>query len=79
MEAVILIVGALADRARLLVGTQYQRKQSATVLGLAEHQARALLDDARRQAETTAARPPWRPRRRSPAAAPGRRGRGVKA
>ncbi|HEU0169899.1 MAG TPA: Rnase Y domain-containing protein, partial [Acidimicrobiales bacterium] len=54
MEAVVLIVGALAGIVLgFVVGTQYQRKQSATVLGSAEHQAKALLDDARRQAETT--------------------------
>ncbi|HEV2869906.1 MAG TPA: Rnase Y domain-containing protein, partial [Actinomycetota bacterium] len=53
MEAVVLIVGALAGIVvGFFVGTQYQRKQSATVLGSAEQQARALLDDARRQAET---------------------------
>ena len=53
MEAVVLIVGALAGIVvGFFVGTQYQRKQSSTVLGSAEQQARALLEDARRQAET---------------------------
>src|SRR5215204_5150285 len=53
VEAVVLIVGALAGIVvGFFVGTQYQRKQSATLLGSAEQQARALLEDGRRQAET---------------------------
>ena len=53
MAAVVLIVGARAGiGVGFLVGTQYQRKQSASVLGSAEQQARALLEDGRRQAET---------------------------
>jgi ribonucrease Y len=53
VEAVVLIVGALAGIVvGFFVGTQYQRKQSATVFGSAEQQARALLEDGRRQAET---------------------------
>ena len=54
MEAVVLVVGALAGIViGFFVGTSYQRKQSATVLGSAEQQAKAVLEDARRQAETT--------------------------
>jgi ribonuclease Y len=54
VEAVVLIVGVLAGTVLgFFVGTSYQRKQSATVLGSAEQQAKALLDDTRRQAETT--------------------------
>src|SRR4029453_2406135 len=53
VEAVVLIVGVLAGTVLgFFVGTSYQRKQSATVLGSAEQQAKAVLDDARRQAET---------------------------
>jgi hypothetical protein len=49
VEAVVLIVGALAGIVvGFFVGTQYQRKQSASVLGSAEQQARALLEDGRR-------------------------------
>ena len=54
MEAVVLIVGALAGIILgFFIGTFYQRKQAEKMLGSAEHQSRALLDDARRQAETT--------------------------
>jgi len=54
MEAVVLVVGALAGIViGFFVGTSYQRKQSATVLGSAEQQAKAVLEEARRQAETT--------------------------
>jgi ribonuclease Y len=54
VEAVIIIVGALAGIVvGFAIGTSYQRKQSATMLGSAEQQARAVLEDARRQAETT--------------------------
>jgi ribonuclease Y len=54
MEAVVLVVGALAGIViGFFVGTSYQRKQSATVLGSAEQQAKAVLEDARRQAETS--------------------------
>jgi len=54
VEAVFSFVGALAGIVLgFLIGTSYQRKQSATVLGSAEQQARAVLEDSRRQAETT--------------------------
>ena len=53
MEAVILVVGALAG---IVLGFPRRNAIPAqtvtTVLAQAEHQARALLDDARRQAET---------------------------
>ena len=46
MEAVVLIIGALAGIVLgFFVGTSYHRKQSATVLGSAEQQAKALLDE----------------------------------
>jgi ribonucrease Y len=54
VEAVLVIIGALAGTLLgFFFGTSYQRKQSATMLGSAEQQARALLEDARRQVETT--------------------------
>jgi ribonuclease Y len=54
MEAVVLVVGALAGIIiGFFIGTFYQRKQSEKVLGSAQQQAKTLVDDARRQAETT--------------------------
>jgi ribonucrease Y len=56
-EAVVLagiilgiLVGIIVGFA---VGAVYQRKQAAGVLGSAQQQARAILEDARRQAETS--------------------------
>ena len=80
MEAVVLIVGALAGIVvGFFVGTQYQRKQSATVLGSAEQQARALLEDGRRQAETARREAAVEARDEGLAPAPGCRGRSNKA
>jgi len=56
-EAVVLagiIVGILVGIiVGFAVGAVYQRKQAAGLLGSAKEQARAILDDARRQAETS--------------------------
>ena len=54
MEAgIIAVVGALVGiMVGFVGGTNYQRKQSTTLLGSAEDQARAVLEDARRQADT---------------------------
>ena len=54
MEAGFIIIGALAGIVLgFVLGTSYQRKQSAALLGSAEHQAKSMLEDAKRQAETT--------------------------
>jgi ribonucrease Y len=54
VEAVTLIAGALVGIVLgFVIGTSYQRKQSAALLGSAEEQARSVLEDARRHAETT--------------------------
>jgi ribonucrease Y len=54
VEAGFIIIGALAGIVLgFAIGTSYQRKQSAALLGSAESQARSLLEDAKRQAETT--------------------------
>ncbi len=45
-----ILVGIIVGFA---VGAVYQRKQAAGLLGSAKEQARAILDDARRQAETS--------------------------
>src|SRR6266516_2619229 len=56
-EAVVLagiIVGILVGIiVGFAVGAAYQRKQAAGLLGSAHEQARAILEDSRRQAETT--------------------------
>jgi ribonucrease Y len=56
-EAVVLagiIVGILVGIiVGFAVGAVYQRKQAAGLLGSAHEQARAILEDSRRQAETT--------------------------
>jgi ribonucrease Y len=54
VEAIVLIAGALVGIVLgFVIGTSYQRKQSAALLGSAEEQARSVLEDARRHAETT--------------------------
>jgi ribonuclease Y len=54
VEAIVLIAGALVGIViGFVIGTSYQRKQSAALLGSAEEQARSVLEDARRHAETT--------------------------
>src|SRR5919107_2089475 len=51
MEAVVLVVGALVGIILgFFIGTFYQRKQSEKVLGSAQQQAKAVLDNPRRQA-----------------------------
>jgi ribonuclease Y len=50
---IIAVVGALVGIiVGFVSGTSYQRKQSANLLGSAEDQARAMIEDARRQADT---------------------------
>jgi ribonucrease Y len=54
VEAGFIIIGALAGIVLgFVLGTSYQRKQSAALLGSAEQQAKSMLEDAKRQAETT--------------------------
>jgi ribonuclease Y len=54
VQAGIILLGALVGiMVGFAVGAAYQRKQTAALTGSAQEQARALLDDARRQAETT--------------------------
>jgi ribonucrease Y len=53
VEAVIGVIGVLVGVVLgFVVGAAYQRKQHDTLLGSAQDQARAVLEDARRQAET---------------------------
>jgi ribonucrease Y len=54
VEAGFIIIGALAGIVLgFIIGTSYQRKQSVALLGSAEQQARSMLEDAKRQADTT--------------------------
>jgi ribonucrease Y len=54
VEAGIIFIGALAGIVLgFVIGMAYQRKASAALLGSAEQQAKAVIEDARRQAETT--------------------------